>query len=414
MQKMIDVNWQRNLWLLWFSQILVMAGFAAMIPFIPLFMQDELGITDEGKLGIYVSMFSFFGTLAYAVFCPLWGVLADRYGVRVMLLRGTFVTGFIFPLMGYVHSAWMLITLRFITAACAGTTAASQTLLARTVPDNRQGFAQGVLTTAIWGGSMLGNVIGGLLIYYFNYKAAFWFCGVLYVLAGISCIFTQDDFVRSEEPEKKEETKHAHVPRPPFVPAFTYAVWVMMLLFLLLGLDRYFETPYIAMKIKTITGNETAAYWTGIVSAAVAVGAVLSGVIAGWLADRMSPVKLILPILVISGITLVLQGLSGGLWLFGGSRTLLYVAAGGLQPVLQKILTGVTPKRKRGSVFGFASCFQNIGVMLAAVFSGWAVLGFGVDGVFYTTAALCVISIPVFIGFLNFVMKDGYYRSHQV
>ena len=38
--------------------------------------------------------------------------------------------------------------LRFATAACAGTTAASHIMIARTTPNNRQGFAQGVLNSA--------------------------------------------------------------------------------------------------------------------------------------------------------------------------------------------------------------------------------------------------------------------------
>ena len=74
------------------------------------------------------------------------------------------------------------------------TTAASQIMVARNTPDERQGFAQGVLSTAIWGGAMLGNVIGGLIIDGYGYRAAFWFCGILYFFAGFAILLTHDGF----------------------------------------------------------------------------------------------------------------------------------------------------------------------------------------------------------------------------
>ena len=191
---MKKISWQKNLLLLWLSQLAVMSGFSAMVPFVPLFIKEKYGIADTGELAFYVASFNFFGTLAYAVFCPIWGVLADKFGVKPMLLRGTFVTSWMFALMAYVPTAGWLIFLRFLTAACAGTTAASHVMIARNTPDDRQGFAQGVLTTAVWGGAMLGNVIGGFIIHYFNYTCAFWLCCILYVFAGFAVLFTVDDF----------------------------------------------------------------------------------------------------------------------------------------------------------------------------------------------------------------------------
>ena len=130
-KKQVSSNyWVVNLVCLWFSQILVLAGFAALVPFIPLFITQELGITSQSEIGRAVALFNFFGSMAYAIFCPIWGKLSDRFGVKPMLLRGTFVTCFIFIPMGYVKymagwlSNWLpwvsavglLIALRFLSA----------------------------------------------------------------------------------------------------------------------------------------------------------------------------------------------------------------------------------------------------------------------------------------------------------
>ena len=400
---MKKVSWQKNLLLLWLSQLAVMSGFSAMIPFVPLFIKENFGITQTAELAYYVAMFNFFGTLGYAIFCPIWGVLADRFGVKPMLLRGTFVTSWMFPLMAYVPSAGWLVFLRFLTAACAGTTAASQVMIARNTPDNKQGFAQGVLTTAVWGGAMLGNVIGGFIIHYFSYSHAFWFCGILYVFAGIAVLFTQDDFTG------QVRNPSVHVVRVkgilPFVPAFTRSVWLLLSLFLLMGTVRMIEAPYVALKIEAITGSANAAYWTGIVSAVACVGAILSGVVNGYLSDKLAPLKMLVPLLLFSAAALYLQGYADNLLLFSASRAMLYVSAGGLQPILQKQLSAMTPKRKRGSVFGFSSAFNSSGGMIAALIGGWSFSHISLNGVFYVAASFFALSVFVFYNGLKKALK---------
>lgn len=402
------VSWKLNLAMLWFSQLLIMAGFQALIPFIPLYIKGELGIIDEDELAIAVSSFNFFGTMAYAVFNPIWGVLADKFGVKPMLLRGTFLTGLIFPLMAYSPTVTILVVLRFISAACAGTTAASQTMIARNTPDEHQGFALGVLTTAIWGGAMLGNVVGGLLIHYFNYTVAFWVCGIMYLLGGISILFTRDGAIR------QTTAKTVQKKRRWWLPEFTHAVWYLLILFLLLGFIRNFEVAYIALKVEELTDPQSAAFWTGITSAAVCAAAILSGVISGYLVDRLPAVKILIPVMLISSLALIWQGFARNLWIFGIGRVLLYTAAGGLQPVIQKVLSSVTPQRKRGGVFGFASSSSSIGGMAAAVASGFAMSACGVSGVFFIGGIIFAAVLPVFIhGIMRATRPFVFHRLHR-
>ena len=400
------VSWKLNLAMLWFSQLVIFAGFQALLPFVSLFIKNELGVTDTVELAAAVTAFNFFGTFAYAIFNPIWGTLADRFGVKPMLLRGTFVTGLIFPLMAYSKTVWFLVMLRFITAACAGTTAASQTMIVRNTPNENQGFALGVLTTAIWGGSMLGFVIGGLLIHYFDYTVAFWVCGMMYIAGGISILFTRDGAIQAVH--AKSHIKHSALEK--IIPRFTRQVWIMLVLFLLMGFVRSFEAPYIALKVEELTTKESAAFWTGITSAVVCAAAILSGIYTGWLVDRLPPQKILYPVMIISALALAGQGFAKNLVVFAVSRVILYMAAGGLQPVLQKTLALITPPRKRGSVFGFASSTQGIGTMLAAAASGVAMVNCGISGVFYIGGLFFMIMLPIAVRSINFATKVPVFR----
>ena len=92
-----------------------------------------------------------------------------------------------------------------------------------------------------------------------------------------------------------------------------------------------------------------------------------------------------------------LQGWSSGVWSFCIFRTLAYFVAGGMQPVLLKLMSSVTPQEQRGSAFGFSTCFLCIGGMFSAIFAGWSMMLFSVNGVFYTGAILFWLLIPVYI-----------------
>ncbi|MBQ9368201.1 MAG: MFS transporter [Victivallales bacterium] len=384
-------HWKINIVMLWFSQLLIMAGYSAMVPFISLFIKNELGITDQAELAKYISAFSFFGTLGYVIFCPIWGALGDKFGIKPMLLRGTFVTAPIFAMMGYVNTPAMLIFLRFITASCAGTTAASNIMVVRTTPENRQGFALGLLSTAIWGGSMLGNFIGGLIIHKYTYLHAFWLCGVMYFIAGFAIIFTHDDMNPDSVLKKAVDTAAKG-----WRANFTTPIWLMLLLFLILGLIRNIETPYLALRVEEMTSKEEADYWTGIISAIVCIGAIIAGASAGTLADRYQPIVLICPIFIVSIIAMTMQSFGSSPIYFAASRTLLYVAAGGIQPVIQRTLSTITPKERRGTVFGASSSISSVGTMLAAVIGGVCYATIGIRGTFLTAAASYLVAFPIY------------------
>ena len=398
---MAKSHWKINIAMLWFSQLLIMAGFSAMIPFISLFIKNELGITEQAQLAKYISAFSFFGTLGYVIFIPIWGMLGDKFGIKPMLLRGTFVTCIIFPMMGYVKTPEMLIFLRFISASCAGTTAASTTMLARTTPDSHQGFALGLLSTAVWGGSMLGNFIGGIIIHKYTYMHAFWLCGVLYFIAGFSVLFTNDDM------ELVSKAKNAVAKSRNWFANFTPSIWLMLLLFFILGFIRTVETPYIALRVEEMTSKEEAEYWTGIISAIVCIGAIIAGASAGSLADRYPPIVLLCPIFVISIVAMAMQGWGMNPVFFAASRTLLYVSAGGIQPIIQRTLSSITPKNRRGTVFGAASGLSSVGTMLAAVVGGVSYALIGVHNTFYVAALFYILAFPVFFVIIRRLDKSN-------
>lgn len=120
------INWKRNLAILWIGQFLSIMGFQFGLPFAPYYIQS-LGITDPVALKMWVALFAAAAPLAFAVFSPIWGALADRFGRKSMLIRAYLGGALVLSLMGTVHHAESLITLRILQGALTGTVTATQT-----------------------------------------------------------------------------------------------------------------------------------------------------------------------------------------------------------------------------------------------------------------------------------------------
>lgn len=383
-----EINWKKNLFFLWLSQILSMAGFAAVMPFIPIYLRDHLHIEDEQMRGLWVSAFNFFGLFSFCLSSPLWGVLADRYGRKLMLLRANYVSGILFPCLILAPNVIVLIIIHFFISAFSGTVTAAQTLVVTNTPEAHHGFALGTLSTALWSGNMAGFLAGGLIVNYFGFAWAFIICGILYLTGGVLVqFFVDENFARAEVPRKGAKKQG-------MLSGFSAGIWIILLLFVMMGVARRFDEPYIAMMVEKIHGVENTACYTGWISALAAAGGILSGVLIGRLCDRYSPQKIALPSLLVSAATMLLQAYAMSLTLFGGARFLNFLAAGGLEPAFQTMLSRSSPESRRGVLFGLASSLRMIGILLSSLFGGVVIYFFGTRNIFLVGAFLFLLLVP--------------------
>ena len=143
------INWKRNLWVVWLSQFLSMIGFGCCMPFIPLFWRDKLGIADDQLRGVCVSVYYFTGMTSLCIATAVWGILADRFGRKLMLLRASYAAALCYPLLAFAPNFPVLLTIRFLCSFLAGTVNPAQTLLVATTPPERHGFVLGSTTRSV-------------------------------------------------------------------------------------------------------------------------------------------------------------------------------------------------------------------------------------------------------------------------
>lgn len=384
------VNWKKNLICTWIGQLLCMAGYSAIMPFIPLFIEQKYNITDDKQLGVYVSALTFFGFASFCVANPFWGVMADKFGRKLMLLRSYYISTIVFPLMYFAPSVTWLIVIRFLISFFSGSVTAAQTLIVTNTPREHQGTALGLLSSAVWSGQMIGFLCGAFFVDMFGYKWGFIGCGVLYLVGGvITHLWVEENFV----PVKKSKNKKSQwkelfaLPKP---------IWILLAVFTAVGLVRSLDTPYVPILIKQITQPDKVVFYTGIVSLLAALGGMISGIVLGKLCDKFPPMLVAIPAILLSAITMLVQALTASLGMFGTMRFMHYIAAGGLDPAFQAMLAKVTPEEKRGSIFGVAASVRVFGVILASLAAGGIIgLTGSIRAVFIISAVLFAALLPV-------------------
>lgn len=370
-------SWQKNLVLIWISQLLAMGGYSMAMPFIPLFIKSRLGITDDGLCGVGVALFNFLGMGMLAIAAPVWGNLADRFGRKLMLLRAAFVSALLFPLMMFSTSLWVLVAIRVGASFFSGTVNAAQTLVASLTPPERQGFALGAVSTAAWTGHMSGYFLGGIVVDKYGFDAGFIICGITFFLSGLLVLPIKENFVPVLKAPAAPK-RHFWELMAGFGTMLRWLIWLIMAT----GLMRSFEGAYLPLLLEQTSSPDKVATYTGWVSAAAALGGVISGVSIGYLADRIPARFLLPPLFLLAGSMILLQYLGKDFVWVMVFRFLGYMASGGIDPVIQRLISAWAGEKKRGRVFGVMQGFSLCGVMLSALVSGAVIYFAGVRGVF--------------------------------
>jgi DHA1 family multidrug resistance protein-like MFS transporter len=393
------VNWKRNLILIWICQFISIASFGFGMPFAAFYMQEELGVTGKVQLDIYVALFSAATPLALAIFSPIWGVIGDKFGRRPMLLRAYCGATIVLAAMGTVSTGPELIALRFIQGILTGTVTASQTLVSVHTPENRTGLALGSLSSAVFSGFMAGSFFGGIFSDLYGYRMAFFVAAVMMLFAAIITIFgVKEQFVK---PVKTSEKKFN------FKETQLIAAAPILVLILFMAYTRQFDRAFLPLLVQDIHGSiKGASVWTGTLSAVVCVAGIISGILMGSLADKISPGRIGIWSALGAGFMMIPIGLSYAFPILFISRFFLMFCAGGLDPVFQVWLSKSTPKKSRSLVFGWAATAKSIGWFFAPLCSGVIAAFMGLRMIYYYgTGLYLLLAIAIYFIVKKYISK---------
>ena len=392
---MIREEWQHNLLFLWISQFFALVGFSFAIPFVPFYLQ-ELGVTGTEAVRLWSGYFMAGAGIPMAVATPIWGVLADRRGCKLMILRANLGAAVSLLGMGLATGPGMLLGFRIMQGFLTGTVTANLTLVVSKTPEQRLGFAIGVMNSAIFTGNALGPLLGGYLADLVGYRVSFLISTLFMVISFlVALIFVREDFRPRREGGARDGFRGVFggllgsMKSSLLAPALLGVVGLTFLL----RFSRMIARPIYPLFIEQIAHPGLGvATQTGIVNACAGVAAVLAGIIVGRQADRGGVFTLGIVCLFGAAIFLVPQGFVTSVWMLIPLRFLADFCAGGADPVINMILARRVSPERRGAAFGLAGSAKSVGLSLAALSGGYLAAYLGFPAVFLAGAAFFVLT----------------------
>src|SRR4051794_33809617 len=197
----LGTPWVRTVVILTIVQVVTELAFSFALPFTPLYIQ-ELGVTDLSEVGLWAGLIAGVFAVAMGVMAPIWGLVADRFGHRLMIQRATFGAGIGIALIAFVHTPEQLLVLRVVHGFFTGVVSAIATLVSLTAPRHHLGTVLGMLQAAMFTGVSLGPLLGGAFADHFGLRAAFFSTGV--ILFGTGLLVTAFVAEPSREPRRTE------------------------------------------------------------------------------------------------------------------------------------------------------------------------------------------------------------------
>ena len=391
-------SWQRTLIVVWFAEFVSLIGFAMVMPFLPFYVQD-LGVSDPDQIKFWAGLIISAQAITMAIFAPIWGSVADRYGRKLMLERAMLGGSVILGLMAFVQTPQQLVVLRLIQGCITGTVPAATALIASIAPRDRKGVALGWLQMGVWAGVSVGPLVGGLIADTMGIRISFIITGACLFVSGLGIVFfVHEDFKRPE-------------PKPDGVRSHWWDGVAMVLrsrdLLLILGARLLTRTatriigPVLPLFVAALLPESARiATMAGIVAGASAASSSVGSVVLGRMGDRIGYRRVLLGSAAAASIIYLLQATVSSI----APLILLQICVGfalaGSISALTAMIATRAPEEQTGAVFGVStSVFAGanaIGPMMGASVA----VAFGNRATFVLASAVFMLAVVLIALFL--------------
>jgi DHA1 family multidrug resistance protein-like MFS transporter len=392
-------TWKKNLYSLWIAQFLALSGMSFIIPFIPFYIQ-QLGVTGQKQV-IMWSGILFAGPLLISSFMtPVWGMLGDRYGRKIMVVRAVFGITVVTALMSLAANVHQLLILRLLQGGITGFGAACVALVAVGTPRQHTSYALGTLYTSVLAGGVVGPLLGGFLADLIGYRHVFWVTACLSVISGIIVIIV----VKEEHKPWDNEKNHSVLSNCRLV-INSLVLRTTFLVMLLVQFAMQIVEPFLPLYVQSM-GVKPAylSSTTGLIFAVTGIASIFS--VPNWgkrLDEHKDYVGTLGFMLLGSGIIYAVQAIAYKPYQLLLMRIALGIFVAAITPTVFTIISAIVPhERKAGtlSIMQSAALLGTVvGPMTGATIAAWA----GMRSVFYITGALLVLAA----GGTKLALKNG-------
>ena len=382
---MQEISWKENLRVAWFGSFLTGASISLVVPFMPIFV-EQLGIEGD-QVAFYAGLAISVSAVSAALVSPIWGILADKYGRKPMMIRAGLAMTITMGGLAFVPNIYWLLFLRLLNGVFTGFVPNATALIASQVPKDKSGAALGTLSTGVVAGTLTGPFVGGLVAEIFGIRNVFLLVGTFLFLAAILTIFfIKEDF----QPVAKEKA----IPTKEVFSSFKYPRLLVNLFLTSFVIQFSAQSigPILALYVRDLGQSENLLFVSGLIVSSMGFSSMMSAGILGKLGDKVGNHRLLVAAQIYSVIIYLLCAHATSPLQLGLYRFLFGLETGALIPGVNALLSKMTPKSGISRIFAFNQVFFYLGGVIGPM-AGSAVAGYlGYHAVFYATAACVAFS----------------------
>jgi DHA1 family multidrug resistance protein-like MFS transporter len=387
-------SWQKSLYAIFIAETIAIAGFSVSMPLLPFFIQD-LGVTDNTKINLWVGLCNASGSLSLALIAPVWGKIADSYGRRLMLLRAMFGGSVGLFLIGLVNQPWQLLVLRTLQGTVTGTVAAANVLAASITPEDKRGYGLGLVQTSIFVGGAAGPMLGGIVADFWGIRAAFFVTSFCLMIGGVVIYrFVEEDFV------KRPVTRTFWRTIIPNFSAVTQSRTLIVLLFVVgtVYISGSVISPILPLFIQSLTEDaSTVGLTTGLIFGLGALSAAIASAALGGISYRIGYRRVLLICIVGATALYIPQAFVTAPWQLLVLRVIGGLFLGGTMPSANALIANRTEKSRQGEIYGLSSSVGSGGMALGPIVGASVSIVWGYRAVFIVTAFILLVTAAVLV-----------------
>lgn len=376
---------RRALNLVYGTSVALVMGVNFIQPALPALIQP-FGISDAA-LGLVMTALT-----APAIFlAPVFGVVADLFGRRLLLAWGLIVYGIFGAAMAFAPSfEWLLAFRALQGVAYSAVTPLTIVLIGDLLEGDHEIGGQGLKVFLDRVGYMILPPLGGLLATI----AWFWPFTVYFLTVplGIAAFFwmpeTKGKRKSGTQGYLSDMLRLARHPR--LLIAFSAG-------FMRFFLDYGFLTFFPLFIVRT-HGVSTAT--AGVLYVFFAVGAMITSSQAGRIAAGRDKAQLLFFAFLVSGIAVIAVPFIPGVWLVGSALFFYGLANGVISPMQKSLLTQNAPPEMRGGVVSLDRLIQQVSKTTATSIVGLLLLAVELPAIFWFMGVLSLVSVVLMAALL--------------
>lgn len=365
------------------------------IPFLPLYML-QLGATSDANALVWVGIATTGQGVARLVSGPIWGVLSDRVGRKLMYIRALYFATATTAIAAFATEPWHVAIAFACQGLFSGFIPAAVALTSVTVPDSKLNSSLGLVTAAQYLGNTVGPAVGAGLAIVFGLRGAIIAAAIMPALAATLVVFmVPRDRVQKRGDATESTGGEAVVQEDPnFWKSLSFQFYLALFLYFFLFAMTQMVRLATPLAIGDITGGDNVEGLVGIAFTIAGVASVVGVLFIGrrWVRPGVFVKMLVLGSLLTAAAHILLaMSFNVPLFILWFSLISLFQAA--MLPASNTLIASAVPRDRRGTAFGLAGSAQAlafmVGPLTAAGFAAVSMnLGFVVFGLLFVALAV--------------------------